>query len=468
MSDRQLSDEMRTWLQGELTAWQQQQLITADQASSILQHYEPETAARQRKQNVFLVALGGLAALMIAAAVLLLVSFNWQAISPTGKLVIIFGALIGIYAVGAISWRNGYPRIAEVNFLFAALMYGAAIWLIAQIFHMSAHYPDGFFWWAIGVLPLALIFDTLPLHALFAVLLASWFGTEICGYRNLGAIIFGWRWHAVPNMVLLAPMLALPGMWLAYRSNSILRLAIYLSVIVGWICLQPVAWRWDAASSYFVAAVGAMLLILAESHLPRSKLSIPYRVYGALLFGGALLPLSSHWYYRYWFETPHVILLTLLIAASTGLVLAAGEFVRFRLLETGHKQQADMVADVRQRQWLPLCLAGVIMLLTLLPALNGPSSRHDDPLWKILAVLIANAAMLALAVWLLWVGLRDDRGQPFIAGIVYFLIWMFARYGDLFGIEGGMLGAAALFAACGVTIGGLAWFWYQRKQVLNV
>jgi uncharacterized membrane protein len=468
MSERRpLSVELRTWLQVELTTWQQNDLISGDQVRSILSQYETDLTARQRNQNVFLIALGGLAALLMAAAVLLLVSFNWQAIPAAGKLTIIFGGLLATYGAGAVSWRNGYPRVAEVIFFFAALLYGAAIWLIAQIFHMSAHYPDGYFWWALGVLPLALILDTLPLHALFAVLLAAWFSTEIFGYRHLGAILFGWRMHGVPNIVFLAPVLAAPGLWLAYRRQSFPRVVIYLSLIVGWVCLQPVAWQWDDASGYFIAAVGAMLLVLGESHLPSSKLSIPYRVLGVLLYGCALLPLSSHWYYRYWHQSTHVTLMTLVIAVSTGLVLAAAEYVRFRLLESGQKQQADAVADIRQRQWLPLALAGVIALLTLLPALSGSSSENGDPLAQILAILIANAAMLALAVWLMWVGLRDDRSQPFVAGIVYSLIWMFARYADLFGIEGGMLGAAALFAACGVAIGGFAWFWHRRKQVLH-
>lgn len=464
---RALSAELRDWLQAELITWQEGNLLSGDQVRSILAQYETAQTSRQRNQNVFLIALGALAALLMAAAVLLLVSFNWQGIPPAGKLAIIFGGLLGTYGAGAVSWQIGYPRVAEVIFFFAALLYGAAIWLIAQIFHMSAHYPDGYFWWALGVLPLALILDTLPLHALFGILLAAWFSTEIFGYRHLGAILFGWRMHGVPNIVFLAPVLAAPGLWVAYRRQSFARVVIYLSLFVGWICLQPVAWNWDDTSSYFIAAVGAMLLILGESHLPASKLAIPYRVLGTLLYGCALLPLSSHWYYRYWDQSQHVTLMTLVITASTGLVLAAAEFIRFRLLERGKMRQADVVADIRQRQWLPLALAGVIALLTLLPALSGRSSENGDPLVEILAILIANAAMLALAVWLMWIGLRDDRAQPFVAGILYFLFWMFARYADLFGIEGGMLGAAALFAACGVAIGGFAWFWHRRKQVVH-
>ncbi|WP_254512980.1 DUF2157 domain-containing protein [Anatilimnocola floriformis] len=456
---RPLSVEIRAWLQKELALWQQQDLLSGDQVRAILAQYESEQTARQNSQNVFLYSLGGLAALLMAAAVLLLVSFNWQEIPPAGKLAVIFGSLILTYATGAFAWQIGFPRVAEVVFFFAALLYGAAIWLIAQIFHMSAHYPDGYFWWAVGVLPLAIILDTLPLHVLFAFLLGTWFSTEIIGFRHLGAVIFGWRIPAAPNIVLLAPIMAAPGIWLAYRGKSFARLGIYLSLIVFWISLQPVAWRWEETSAFFIAAVGSMLLILGESHPPRSPLSIPYRVLGVILYGGALLPLSFTWF-NDWYKSSHVLLMTLVIAASTGLVLAAAEFVRFRLLEQGKKDQADLVVDIRQRQWFPLALAGVIMVLALLPAVTGDVGI-------VLALLVANAAMIGLAIWLMWVGLRDDRGQPFVAGIVYFMIWMFARYADLFGIVGGMLGAAALFATCGLLIGGFAWFWHRRKQVLH-
>ena len=41
-----------------------------------------------------------------------------------------------------------------------------------------------------------------------------------------------------------------------------------------------------------LAVVGALLLVLAESHARGSKLAIPYRSYGALLFGGTLVPMS--------------------------------------------------------------------------------------------------------------------------------------------------------------------------------
>lgn len=462
---RTLSATRREWLVGELDVWREAGLVGKPESAKILALYEPQAAEEQRQHQWFLVALGGIAATMLFAAVALLVSYNWDALTAGGKLVIVFGALVGIYAAAALLWRVGYERVSEVVIFFGGLFFGAAIWLIAQIFHMESHYPDGYFFWALGVLPLALIFDTLLLHALFTALIAAWVGTEILSADTFGAVVFGRR-LPVANGAYLAPLLLLPGLWNAYRRNSPPRLTLYLPALVWWICLQPIAWRMETGASYFIAAVGVLLLILAESHLPRSKMAITYRVLGALLFGAALIPLSYHQFASWTQHEPsgRILLLTFFIVSLTLITVTAAEFVRYRALETGNRSQAELVEDIRRRQWLPLSLAGVTAFLALCSLLRDSGGLDAG----IVSALFANLAMLALAIWLMRVGVRDNRARPFVGGVGYFLLWVILRYIDLFGIAGGMLGAAALFAACGVAIGGLAWFWQQRHEVIHV
>jgi hypothetical protein len=77
-------------------------------------------------------------------------------------------------------------------------------------------------------------------------------------------------------------------------------------------------------------------------------------------------------------------------------------------------------------------------------------------------------AILAMSIWLMWVGLRDDRGLPFAGGVLFSLQWVIMRYIDLFGGAGGMLGAALMFFLCGLAIAGLAVFWHERKKVVHV
>jgi uncharacterized membrane protein len=73
--------------------------------------------------------------------------------------------------------RRNTPE-AERLFFLGGLFYGASIILIAQIYHLGEHMPDGVFYWALGVLPLALLLKS-PWIMLQSLLLAlAWFFME--------------------------------------------------------------------------------------------------------------------------------------------------------------------------------------------------------------------------------------------------------------------------------------------------
>ena len=187
MDRRPISDSIRQWLLGELEAWQAGRIVSADQSLQILDLYETSTEAAGRRRSLAMFALSSIAALMIGLAVLLVVSYNWQGLSAAQKLAIIFGGLIGLHgAAFGLRYGGRWRLSSEIVFFVACILYGSAIWLIAQIFHIQSHYPDGIWFWALGVLPFALCLDTLLLHALYAGLLAIWVGTEILGFSGLG------------------------------------------------------------------------------------------------------------------------------------------------------------------------------------------------------------------------------------------------------------------------------------------
>ncbi|MHC1725160.1 MAG: DUF2157 domain-containing protein [Syntrophobacteraceae bacterium] len=63
-------------------------------------------------------------------------------------------------------------------FFLGSLFYGASIMLIAQIYHIDEHYPDGIFWWAMGVLPIALLTESTFILILTVCLGFIWFFVE--------------------------------------------------------------------------------------------------------------------------------------------------------------------------------------------------------------------------------------------------------------------------------------------------
>jgi uncharacterized membrane protein len=473
MTRRPLAGSQLAWLRDQLDLWREHDLVSPEQAKGILDLYETpqQTAARQAARGVFV--LLAVAGLFFALAVLLLIGFNWEALPAFVKLTLIVSAVLGTHATAlTLRERWGWPRAAELVFFFGCLLYGAGLFLIGQVFQINAHWPDGLWWWALGVLPFALALETALPHALLAVLLATWAGVEVIGFGLDASPRWWWLWPG--GKALSLPLLVAPGLVRAYRTRSAAVLALYVPVCVWWLVLETIVWRVDANPAYLLGAAGAVLLLLAQAWAEDRRFAAVYRTWGVLLVGGVLAVLSYYDFNRWsaqdfgrgtgfgpetlsgWLQ-PIVI----------GVLVASGvAFARRR-----HGDVPEAPRELLHRQWLPAALAAFMAVLSLMAAARaGPDVEASAVSLAVLVFLptvAANVAMVALGVWLIGVGLREDRGLPFAAGVGYLLLWAWLRYIDLFSSFGGMLGAALMFFLCGAVLTAVALYWRRRREVLH-
>jgi uncharacterized membrane protein len=462
MSKRAITPTQRAWLLEELSLWRRNAIVTDQQAQRITDLYEGagEMAERGRSRAVFV--LMAAAATLVGLAGLLLIGYNWNDLSRDIKLAIVLGVIALTHAAGfSLRYRRNAAALSETVFFLGCLFYGAGIWLVAQVFHINSHYPDGVWWWAVGVLPFALCLETRLLHALVVALLGLWAGMEVLGFDHLGAWFFG-RWDFLPNGAYSLPLLALPGLVWAYRKQSVPTVALYIPLLAWWTVLQAFAWQLDSNPIYFIGAVGALMLVAAECHAPGSRFAIPYRYYGSLLVGGVLVPLSFHKFNQYLMPEWRALVLppALLAVLAVVIVLLSRRTGRAPGNSAAGSTGWTTFAG---RQTIPL---GISLLMVLLPAIaaSGRSPGAADTA-ALLPTILVNVAMVAGAFWLMQIGLREDRGRPFAAGVLYFLLWSVLRYVDLFGDFGGMLGAAMMFFMCGGALFGVARYWQSRKEV---
>lgn len=113
-------------------------------------------------------------AVLLGLGILSFIASNWQEISKLAK----FTLLLGIYLLtNTVGYKliNNYPKTGISLIYLGVLTYGAAIFLIGQIFNFSGHFSGAFFLWGLGVLPMAfLLRDKLIFifaHVLFLVYL---------------------------------------------------------------------------------------------------------------------------------------------------------------------------------------------------------------------------------------------------------------------------------------------------------
>ena len=239
----------RRWLFSETERWAQARLITAEQAAQIRALYaEPES-----RTPWGLLLFTGLGAVVLGLGVILLLAYNWDAIPRFGKLALIFGSVLGAHAGAARlrqldGWR---PLVGEAVALLGTMLYGAGIWLVAQVYNIDEHYPNGFLYWGLGALAMAWAMDSVPQAIAAAVVLTCWGCAEVFGFHN--AIDSAW-W-----------LVALGVGALAWRKRS----AVLWSVVLAslYVLILSHAGFWGDESGVYFSALALSVAVIAGRRL---------------------------------------------------------------------------------------------------------------------------------------------------------------------------------------------------------
>lgn len=397
----------RDWiglLPTEAARWVQAGLITEEQKAAIIELYpEPRAAGRDRTVLIFSI----LGSILVGAGVILFFASNWPRIAASVKVAAIMGAVLGSYAAGYyLQARTEYPRIGQALVLLGGLMYGAAIWLIAQIFHLETHYPNGFLLWAVGLLPVAWAARSLPVLYLSTGLLTIWtimeqgeFGRFNYLYPLLtaGAVFPLARRHR-SNLVEAA---ALGGLFLWFAINSV-RLVSQETDIRGPFILAQLALL------YGTAVISMGLARLGDSRV--------YFGVGSLLALGGTYLLTFEWpAWRYgdrvnlppdplWTAPPYVLIGSLLLLA----VIAAGAWLTY---QRGERLERILLA---------------LMLVPLLGAL-GVHMLAEVP-----RMIVFNLLLFGGTVGMIALGIQRRSELLLNMALAIFLIHVITRYFDLF------------------------------------
>ena len=228
------------WLKRQVDGWQARGLVSPDQASRILAGYSPVgrfSAARAA------FGLTGLAVLMAAVAVLLVIGYNWEALAPAARVAIVFGFVGGAFAASALAYRRARPWLGEALAFAATLLYGNGIFLLAGVFHIRTHDPDGLFWWMAGTLVTAVLLESRLIAITAMALLLVWVPYEGAEYAR-------------PNYWFL-PAAAVAA-WLAVRLRWAGLLGVTAATTALWV-LVTAAFAFDGGMAAFgpVLALGA-------------------------------------------------------------------------------------------------------------------------------------------------------------------------------------------------------------------
>ena len=161
----------------EVSTWVDQGLISADQARAICRQYGIDYDEIRSRSTAYRV-LAVLGFLFIGLSLITVIGANWESIPRGVRMAGLLVLTAGTHGLAVRHHLSGRTSLAIGLFILGNLFYGASIILIAQIYHLGEHMPDGVFWWALGSLPFAVLLCSAGLTLFSGLLALLWFFLE--------------------------------------------------------------------------------------------------------------------------------------------------------------------------------------------------------------------------------------------------------------------------------------------------
>ncbi len=172
--------------QKQIQEWLQSGTITQEQATKMLA--DSAQVRKEESSGKFITWIVSLGATLFGLGVILFVALNWLEMPNFLKIVLLLGSTFGSYYLGYVFayQKQNYPKVGAALIFLGALLFGASIFLIAQIYNMNTS-PESTYillgMWLVGVLPVVYGFLSKPIAALSSLLFLAFiylvFRTEI-------------------------------------------------------------------------------------------------------------------------------------------------------------------------------------------------------------------------------------------------------------------------------------------------
>lgn len=453
-----MSDKFRRQLQREAEQWRAEGLITNFQYEQLRERYQFNTLDTSPRNN-FITLLIGLGSILIGLGVIIFVAANWQELPRVGKVILLIGLFIGVNIVGFSKWNSqgAQKRIGHALLLLGALILGANMGLMGQMFHISGSSYELLLAWGIAVLAMAysLRLTSMGVLSIIIIGIGYWSFWGLVGQRLTSSVEdFSWASLMGQHMPLLAGLMFIP---LAYWCRSRWIFALGVIAIVSSLEANLSILFYFAPSVFAIAVALPPALLWGYDdtrwQLNRQPMGVRRRSFQPIarqiaLFclGVSFYLLSFYWIWESFFPTrvvtPSRLTWVALLDALILIGLALFEWLRLaRLVRDRHDNLTTIVIGV---------FIAIAALVTF-----WHTSVTQIP---IQATFIFNVLLFLFAAGLIREGLAQGERRAFWGGMVLLVLrilsWFLLSNTQL-------LFKSLMFILCGVGVIAIG-LWFER------
>lgn len=421
-SRRSISSRQLAWLERESHDWREAGAIGEEARRLILGRYSVESAERRGIIAMILVAVA-----MCSVGLLLLIGYNWDQIPRAAKLTLVIGAVIAAFGASAAAYARERPVAGQTLAVLGTLLYGNAIWLVAQVLHIQGRDPDAFLWWGLGVLACAWLVRSTWVGAEGAALVLIWVFVEGTFTARHGY-----------SFLLIWPL----AIAAAYSLRSPLMLRIAAPAAALWVFLGGMGASHSAFWDGGIALTACALYGVGRWHEEDSPMRDAWEASGLVTLLLAFIPLMITTVHRE-MKPGNVDFATAAIAIAAAAAAFAASFRRAR----GAVDRAVLAVAAATLVWAVASWSGTPGTAA------GGFAIASTVLFSILALL--------MSVSLVRTALLTSEISDLAAGIAFALLFLAIRWASV--IEN-MLWSGVLMLSAGAGLLLVARLWRRRPR----
>ncbi len=468
-------DNFRRQLRSESEQWWREGLIDAALYERLAERYE-FTSIEAAGGSRFISVLLGLGGILLGLGAITLVAANWQSWSRLLRMVVIFSAFVAVNGAGFYCWRRAnWQRLGVGLLLAGALVMGANIGLMSQMFHQGGSVSRLYLVWGLGVLVMAYSLRLTPLGVLSWLLLGLSYREELMSgwFWQPGAIAADWITLLQLYLPLLLTPLYLPlahwcrsrvlyGLWgvslltllsargaLVYWNGTILAAVIVLIMALLWMYQSQL---WSSLSGQLAqqrAGKSPLHQRLGANVMPVDLFQPIGRSLAIWILSLALYGYSFHWVWTEhgrWQDGAGSV--TRSFALGLAGLGAIALYATWQWLQRGELQPAPPSLWMKTPAFLGvLVLTGVGVFL------------HFESIGDYSGVLLMNGLLAFVGFAMLHDGVLMGIRHRFWGGMSIVVISLMSR---IFEYNTGLTLKALVLAACGMVVI-LAGLWFERQ-----
>lgn len=167
---------MSTINKEQIDQWLREGTITQEQANKMLA--DSTEYRKEQSSNKLVVAISTIGSILLGIGAILFVASNWAVMPNLMKILILIGSTFGAYGAGYYFkyQRQNLPKVGASLIFLGALLFGATVFLIAQMYNINANSHILVLIWLLGILPFVYGFSSSPIAGLAALLFYVWIG----------------------------------------------------------------------------------------------------------------------------------------------------------------------------------------------------------------------------------------------------------------------------------------------------